>query len=110
MEVALKNATKLSDKKYLQNKMFNYKYMSEEDIVKLLLLQIVILKIHMIFIKWILINITDRKFERLKKIIEPNYPKFEGLIKTALKTSLRNILNTLKTLFLFHIQMEELKG
>lgn len=85
-KLLLKNATKLSDKKYLQNKMFNYKYMSEEDIVKLLLSSNSHFEDSYDLYQDILINITDRKFERFKKIIELNYPKFDGFIKTALKT------------------------
>lgn len=85
-KLLLKNATKLSDKKYLQNKMFNYKYMSEEDIVKLLLSSNSHFEDSYDLYQDILINISDRRFERFKKIIECNYPKFEGFIKTALKT------------------------
>lgn len=85
-KLLLKNSINLSSKKYLQNKMFDYKYMSEEDIVNTLVSLDKKFEAAYNLYQDILIAINDRKFEKIKEIIENNYSKFEGNIKTSLKT------------------------
>ncbi|MDD7410808.1 MAG: ISL3 family transposase [Fusobacterium gastrosuis] len=82
----LKNSIDLSNAKHLQNKMFDYKYMSQEDMVSTMTSCNRDFKASYNLYQDILIAINNKNFKKFKKIVEDNYNNFEGTIKIALKT------------------------
>lgn len=82
----LKNSIDLSNAKNLQNKMFDYKYMSQEDMVSTMTSCNRDFKASYNLYQDILIAINNKNFKKFKKIVEDNYNNFEGTIKIALKT------------------------
>ena len=85
-KLLLKNSYNLSSKKEKRGKMFEYKYLSEEDIVNILLSCDKELEAAYDLYQNFLIAIKERKFKKFKEILESSYHKFKNLIKTSLKT------------------------
>lgn len=85
-KLLLVNSLNLSDKKVLRNKMFDYKYLSQEDMVNIMLSCDKNLKNSYNLYQDILIAIQDKNFKKFKEIVENNYNKFDVIMKTVLKT------------------------
>lgn len=85
-KLLLKNSCELSSKKEKRGKMFEYKYLSEEDIVKILISCDKELEETYELYQSFLITIKERKFKKFKEIVEDNYHKFKNLIKTSIRT------------------------
>lgn len=85
-KLLLKNSCELSSSKEKRGKMFDYKYLSEEDIVKILLSCDKELEKAYELYQSFLIAIKEKKFKKFKKILKDNYCKFKNLMKVSLKT------------------------
>ena len=66
--------------------MFDFKYMSQEDMVNTMTSCSKNFKASYNMYQDILIAINNKNFKKFKKIVEDNYNNFEGTIKIALKT------------------------
>lgn len=86
-KLLLKNSCDLSSKKFKQNRMFDFKFLSDENKVDILLSFNDELKEAYNIYQEILIAINNRNFNKFKKIIENYYYKVKSsYMKTTLKT------------------------
>ena len=85
-KLLLKNSYDLSLKKEKRGKMFDYRFLSQEDIVKILLSCDKELKLSYDLYQDFLFLIKERRFNKFKETLENNYDKFKGILKVSLRT------------------------
>lgn len=85
-KLLLKNSCELSSKKEKRGKMFEYRHLSEEDIVKILTSCDKELEETYEVYQSFLIAIKEKKFKKFKETLENNYHKFKNLVKTSIRT------------------------
>lgn len=85
-KLLLKNSCELSSKKEKRGKMFEYRHLSEEDIVKILTSCDKELEETYELYQSFLIAIKEKKFKKFKETLENNYHKFKNLVKTSIRT------------------------